>query len=83
MIRKINTPSASSKGKQTTTGSHDSSLEMQKDSSSIKNATPSIERKNAPTGRGRSESKHIMTCRIVNSKKLPFDVRPKNRKPAK
>lgn len=77
MIRKVRLPSVSSKGKQTTTDSHDSSLDSQKEASGIKNATPSIEKKDA-TVRGRSEGKHMMTCRIVNSKKLPFQLRPQN-----
>lgn len=39
------------------------------------NATDRVDKKK-DFSRGRSQSKQIKTCRIVNSKKLPFELHP-------
>ena len=74
VIRRVSTPSKSSKGKDTSAGSSDSSLEgTQHLFANIKNATesPQINLKDC---RGKSYTKNIHPCRIVNSKKLPFNL---------
>jgi hypothetical protein len=83
VIRKVNTPSKSSKGKDTSAGSSDSSLEgTQHLLLQIKNATDSPQVK-LIEGRGKSYTKNIQPCRIVNSKKLPFDLNPRTHKKRK
>jgi hypothetical protein len=74
VIRRVSTPSKSSKGKDTSAGSSDSSLEgTQNLFTNAKNATESPQIK-LIDGRGKSYSKNLQPCRIVNSKKLPFNL---------
>lgn len=74
VIRRVNTPSKSSKGKDTSAGSSDSSLEgTQQVFVNIKNATESPQIK-LNISRGKSYTKNLQPCRIVNSKKLPFNL---------
>jgi hypothetical protein len=74
VVRRVNTPSKSSKGKDTSAGSSDSSLEgTQNVFGNIKNATDSPQIKMSD-GRGKSYTKNMQPCRIVNSKKLPFNL---------
>ena len=78
MIRKVRAPSASSKGRRTATGSEESSLDLKKESHE-KSATDQLSKNNS-SARGKSESKHVLTCRVVNSKKLPFDLQSQRQK---
>ena len=72
VIRKQRTTSRSSKeGKDTSAGS-ESSLDGVQDLL-LKNATDSPQVK-LEGSRGKSLSRHLQPCRIVNSKKLPFDL---------
>ena len=80
MIRRVSTPNKSSKGKDTSAGSSDSSLEgTQQLKLALKNATDSPQIK-LGEGRGKSYTKNLQPCRIVNSKKLPFDLNPRTHK---
>lgn len=72
MVRRVSTPSKSSKGKDTSAGSSDSSLDEHPFPVG-KSATESPQVKLAE-GRGKSYSKQLQPCRIVNSKKLPFNL---------
>jgi hypothetical protein len=73
IVRKVNTPSLSSKGKLTSTGSSVDSSEIpsgvKKDEE--KNATES-QCKEEKKSRRKNKSKNHLQCRIVHSKKLPF-----------
>jgi hypothetical protein len=83
VIKTKRTPSAASKHKETSLGSTDNSLEAPSTSKqNPKNATDSPQLI-LNSCRGKSYTKNQATCRIVNSKKLPFDIRPSNNRKMK
>lgn len=78
VIKKKRAASISSKGKDTSIGSSDSSVEgISQTNEKNKNTTESSQTKKI-LERGKSYTKNVMPCRIVNSKKLPFDLNPRN-----
>jgi hypothetical protein len=74
VIRKKRTPSLSSKGKDTSAGSSDNSLEAIQDSEERGKKVGDSPATKRTLSRGKSHTKNGMPCRIVNSKKLPFEL---------
>jgi hypothetical protein len=73
----VRTPTLSSKGKISTTGSSENSFEgNQQSTQHPKNATEFLLARKSGS-RERSSFRNPLPCRIVNSKKLPFDLHPR------